>query len=412
MKVGIIGMGKLGLPVALAIESKGHEVVGYDVSPLPAEYIQDRKIPYMEEGTDALLERTNIKMAYSVAEVVGEADLVFCAVQTPHAPEYEGVTRLPDERADFDYSYLIAAVQEVQTAAQQQSKPTHLVIISTCLPGTFEREIRPWLDEDVMTVTYNPFFIAMGTVVENFLNPEFVLMGGDATGELADFYSTLHHRPVLITDITTAEGIKVFYNTFITMKTVLGNMYGEMAHKIGMDVDAIYEALALSTDRLMSPKYLRAGVGDGGGCHPRDNIALSYIAEKVGLSHNIFEDLMHARESHMEFIADLAIEQSEQTGFPIVVIGRSFKPETWIETGSASVLLVNILREKGREVNHVNKNVMGTPCVFVIGTAKKMYAEFDYSTLAPGSVIIDPFRYIPDQEGCTMIRIGELNAES
>ena len=156
------------------------------------------------------------------------------------------------------------------------------MIISTVLPGTLDREVLPLLGPRFRLV-YEPLFISMGTVVTDYLNPEFVLCGAhdpDAAQHLTAFYATIHRKPLFWTDLRTAEGIKVFYNTFITAKIALANLYGEMAHKLQMNADDISDALSLATERLISPKYLRAGMGDGGGCHPRDNIALSFIAEK------------------------------------------------------------------------------------------------------------------------------------
>jgi UDPglucose 6-dehydrogenase len=405
MKVGVIGLGKLGLPVALAIESKGHEVCGYDVNPAVKGYLEQRKIPFKEEGLQPLLDNHKIKLEAGVDEVVANSDIVFLAIQTPHEPQFEGDKRIPDERADFDYSYLKKAVTDVADAAEWQEKHVTLVVISTCLPGTFKREIEPLLNQYVHYV-YNPFFIAMGTVLQDFLNPEFVLVGkheGDFTG-LLSFYASIHDRPCFTTDITTAEGIKVFYNTFITMKTVLANTYGEMAHKLGMNVDDIYQALSMATDRIISPKYLQAGMGDGGGCHPRDNIALSYIAKKVNLSHNIFEDLMKARESHAEWLADQIVLHAQ--GRPVVLLGRAFKPETNIETGSPAILVANILKEEGISFEHLENATLGTlmdPHLYFIGTKHQRYSQLRFPY---GSVVIDPFGYIPDQSGVEVVRIG------
>lgn len=401
MKIGMVGMGKLGFPVALAIESKGHEVKGFDITSTPHSILLSRIFPHQEIGVPELLNGTNITMQ-SVDHLVNWADIIFCAVQTPHEEAYEGCTRVPEERIDFDYTHLTAAVANIADAARIYHKQTTLVVISTCLPGTFHREIEPLLNEYIDYV-YNPFFIAMGTVIPDFLDPEFVLLGGK--GELLEeFYATLHKKPLFHTDITTAEGIKVFYNTFITMKTVLANTYGEMAYRLGMNVDDIYEALSLATDRIVSPKYMRAGMGDGGGCHPRDNIALSYIANKVGMSHNIFDDLMQAREDHAEFLADLI--ESNMCELPVYILGRAFKPETRIETGSPAILLANILKERMVVFEHeedFSDEIYDDPGLFFLGTQHDRYKDIRF---APGSVVIDPFGYIDSQDGVKVIRIG------
>lgn len=401
MRVGMIGCGKLGLPVALAIESKGHEVVGYDVNPAVKGYVAEHKIPYREADLQPLLDATKMKMLDSIREVVEQSDLIFLAVQTPHDPKYEGATRIPDDRKDFDYSYLVAAVKEAATACKELGQKKTLAVISTCLPGTFDREIKPLLNEYVSYV-YTPQFIAMGTVLADYLDPEFDLIGvhdQEAADLLQDFYKTINDAPHVVTDVTTAEAIKVSYNTFITMKTVLANTWGELCHKVGANVDDIFKSWSLSHKRLLSPKYLKAGMGDGGGCHPRDNIALSYIAEQIGLSHNIFEDLMKAREDHAEWLAKECMKGTNK----VTILGRAFKPETNIETGSPAVLVANILREKGVEVQHVEDTDEVAAPVVLIGTQHARYADYEFK---PGTTVIDPFGYIPDREGVSVVRIG------
>jgi len=406
---GFIGLGKLGLPVALAMENRGNRIIGYDVNPKISDYLTNRQVPYAEEHIDKLLPGHLLELAGSIRELVQQTDLVFCAVQTPHDPRFEGHQPLPEERADFDYTYLKNAVKQVATAAAELDKKINLVVISTCLPGTYEREIKPLLTPNINYV-YNPYFIAMGTVINDFYNPEFVLIGkddGDITPLLNFYKLTLGgHNKVFVTDITTAEGIKVFYNTFITTKTVLGNMYGEFAHKLGMNVDHIHQALSMATDRLMSPKYLKSGVGDGGGCHPRDNFALSYLANEHNLSFNIFEQLMVAREKHMEWLGQLLEQEMKASGLPGVILGKSFKPETNIQTGSSAILLSNILKNKGLDFEHYEFDHPAElpKAVYLITTAHQPYASLPFPK---GSTVIDPFRIIPKQVGVEVISIGQ-----
>lgn len=403
MKIGIVGAGKLGMPVALAIESKGHEVEVYDINPATSGYL-DGTIPYphQEEGIEELLANNHVKAAESIGELVAGKDIVFCAIQTPHEERFEGTTRLPEDRADFDYTFLKQAVTDIVDASEK----TTLAVISTCLPGTYEREIKPLLNDKIDYV-YNPLYIAMGTVVMDYLHPEFVLIGQEspeAADKLANFYTTINNKPHVVTDITTAEGIKVSYNTWITAKTVIANAWGEMAHKTGMNFDDILKAWKLSTKRLISPRYMDSGVSDGGGCHPRDNIALSHIAKQVNMSHNIWEDLMEAREDHMAWLADIVLEESEVWNLPVIILGRSFKPETNIETGSPSILMANILKENGLEFEHVEDYEEKLPkAVYVIGTNHERYKELD---IPPDSVVVDPFRQQPDRNKVTTIRIG------
>lgn len=399
MKIGVIGLGKLGFPVALAIESKGHEVTGYDLNPAVEQSIFNRSWPHKEEGLQRLLYKTNLKVT-SVKEVVLNSDIVFLALQTPHKPEFEGTTVLPDERADFDYIYLLAGIREVAQIAKKQKKPTILAVISTCLPGTYLGKIKPLLNEYVQYVC-NPAFIAMGTVINDFLNPEFTLIGVEdehASETLQIFYDTLFDRPKVVTDITTAEGIKVSYNTWVTAKTVIANIWGEIAEKTNMNFDDIFKAWSLSTNRLISPKYMKAGMSDGGGCHPRDNIAMSWLAKEINLSHNIFEDLMKAREDYEAWHSDVAVDTAMRYKLPLYILGKAFKPETNIQTGSPAILMSNLTKYPHKHIEEIEG--VG---VYFVATAHDKYK----SGYPKGSVVIDPFRYIPDKKDVTIIRLGE-----
>ncbi len=405
-------MGKLGLPVALGVESVGNRVVGYDPNQEIAVYLATHQIPYEEKDIQKLLNKNKIEFLSSIEEVVMESDIIFCAVQTPHEKKFEGDTRLPlNERADFDYSYLVGAIKEVVAAAEKLDRKTQLVVISTCLPGTFRREIQPLLTDKIKYL-YNPFFIAMGTVLDDFFDPEFILIGteGENADDLVEFYTEIHGRAFeprfVITDTTTAEGIKVFYNTFITTKTVLANMYGEFCHHLGMNVDDVFKAMSLANERLISTKYLKAGVGDGGGCHPRDNIALSYLADKVGLSHNFFEDIMRARENHMRWLAAILFANASINGMTAVVLGKSFKPETNITTGSPAMLVMDILTEyKSLNVQQYEFDLPEqlSVAVYLIATQHQAYEDIKFPE---GSIVIDPFRYIKKQEGVQLVDIG------
>ncbi len=177
MRVGFIGLGKLGLPTALAVEARGHEVVGWDPDPAVAELLRSRRPPYREEAVPELL-RTSSLALRPLPEVVRSAELLFVSIQTPHDPRFEGVSPLPEERRDFDYSILVEGMRELSDAVDAVGEDRIVVVVSTVLPGTLRREIRPLLSPRVR-LAYNPFFIAMGTVVPDFLRPEFVLLGVD-----------------------------------------------------------------------------------------------------------------------------------------------------------------------------------------------------------------------------------------
>ena len=216
--IGFIGLGKLGLPSALAIESKGHTVVGYDLNPNVKQYIEKKTIPYIEQSVPELLQKTKIEVL-SLAEVLKRSEIIFVAVQTPHDPLYEGITKLPSTTADFNYDYLKSACSDISVELDKLGEDKTIIVISTVLPGTIEREIKPLLGKHVK-LCYNPFFIAMGTTVRDFLHPEIILFGVDdpiALEKTKTFYRTITDAPFKEMDIVNAELVKVNYNTFITM---------------------------------------------------------------------------------------------------------------------------------------------------------------------------------------------------
>lgn len=410
MRVGFVGLGKLGMPCAVAMAMKGHDVMGYDLN---AAAMTKEPRPYRETGPDGVepfdpyLAASSVRFG-SLAELAEHSEIIFVAVQTPHDPRYEGVTRIPPERVDFDYGHLTAALRDLATHVKRK---TAVVVISTVLPGTVRRHIFPVINHH-MRICYNPFFIAMGTTMRDFLNPEFILFGvhdDDAAILAQDLYRTLNSAPFYATSVENAELIKVSYNTFIGMKIVFANTVMEICHKTpGTDADQVMGALKMASRRLISPAYLKSGMGDGGGCHPRDNIAMSWLARSLGLSCDFFDDLMMAREHQTIWLADLMCQHT----LPKAILGYSFKAETNLTTGSPAVLLANIMRERGHAVAMIDPFIEGIPANFAKGEARVFLLGAEHSvfktlTFPAGSVVIDPWRMVAaPQADITYIPVG------
>lgn len=389
MKIGFIGVGKLGLPCAEVMAKGGkfgskHTVRGYDIAGFESDVVM------------------NVK---TVQGAVEEADIVFVAVPTPHDPAYDGRNRtahLPTK--DFDYS--IAA--EVLAEVDKYSTPEQcIVLISTCLPGTVRRELAPLITKSKLI--YNPYFIAMGTVAEDFMNPEFFIIGtedGDPNNiqPLLDFYSSLFDAKKHVTTWDEAEAVKIFYNTFISFKISFVNMIQDVAMKMGhINVDKVTDALCDATDRLISPAYMKAGMGDGGGCHPRDNIALRGLAERLNLGYDLYGAVMESREIQAANLAEFLVKYD----MPIVILGKAYKPHVPYEDGSYSILVGSIAEEMGAQVKYVDKvlggNEFGTPSVYLIGHLDNdLYCH----PFPSGSVVVDPWRKCRDIGGVEVVHYG------
>ena len=417
-----MGLGKLGLPVALACESKGHNVAGWDAVESVRDAIEKRDIRYDEQGAQQLLEQSNIQLM-EPADLVSWADMIFVCVQTPHKPEFEGVTKLPKERADFDYTFLVHACMALDDAASALQKRLTMVVVSTVLPGTMERMIVPRLFNT--DLVYNPSFIAMGTTVRDYTDPEFVLMGSQSPAALekvSAFYRTIHDADIVATGIREAELAKVAYNVFLGMKLDFVNSMAMFCDVTGTDVDQVTDALTHAHRRLWSPEtYWSAGMGDGGGCHPRDCIALSWLAKDKGLPYDLFEDVMLHRERHTEWIALKARSTAIALRLPIVIVGQAYKANSSLTVGSPAVLLKNLLRDVGTNAAvwdpHVSDEPMPEPsapfnpqatepngrAVYVIATNHDSFHGMEFPQ---GSVVIDPWGIIPDHDGVTVKRLG------
>jgi len=419
-KIGFIGLGKLGLPVAAAMALKGADVMGYDIEKKRMSY---GKQPYQETGPDgegdfndilAMMESItygNLTFG-SIQEVVNHAEIIFLAVQTPHDERFDGSKPLEDDPVDFDYTYLIEAVKSVVSISV--TNPKILTVISTVLPGTMEREIKPLLTDD-WKLCYNPAFIAMGTTMRDWLNSEFILLGVD--DEDAARWVELYYRVVLPSvpirrmSVPSAELTKIMYNTAISQKITLANTVMEICHKIpGANCDDVTKAMQSAYRRVTGPQYMSGGMGDGGGCHPRDNIAMMWFADKLCLSHNPFSPAMRGREKQSMWLRSLIF--NHYRGQEIVIAGYAFKPGTNIIAGSPALLLYNQLRQDGWTVElcdpHVNEKdswdkIKPKALIFLGCRHPEFKGKLDWPE---GSTVIDPFRITPDQNGVTVIRIG------
>ena len=403
MQVGFIGLGKLGLPCAEVMGFK-YDVTGYDIYP---------RIP------------SYIKISDNLRGAVVDKDIVFVAVQTPHDPAYDGsqpITHLPNK--DFDYSTVKNVLREIDAWAT----PNQLVVlISTVLPGTVRRELRDCLTN--ARFIYNPYLIAMGSVGWDMVNPEMVIIGtedGTETGDaktLIDFYRPLMQNDprYVVGTWDEAESIKIFYNTFISTKIGLVNMIQDVAVKNGnINVDVVTDALAHSTTRIMSPKYMTAGMGDAGPCHPRDNIALRWLAENLQLGYDIFDTVMSAREQQAKNIARYLAKIQRQYNLPIYILGKAYKPDVDFVDGSYSLLIGHYLQSIQAKFYYIDPLTgdeppfVGMPVIAFLAHNRQITYGYSgeqaeqelYVDLEPGSVVVDPWRQYTTQKDYKVIHYG------
>jgi len=347
---------------------------------------------------------------------------VFIAVQTPHDPIYGGdqpITHLQNK--DFDYSVVNDVLRQVNAVATPEQL---VVLISTVLPGTTRRELKTNITN--ARFIYNPYLIAMGSVEWDMVNPEMVIIGtedGSETGDarlLTDFYKTImeNNPRYVVGTWDEAECIKVFYNTFISAKIGLVNMIQDVAIKQGnINVDVVTDALAQSTMRIMGPKYMTAGMGDAGPCHPRDNIALRYLAENLDLGYDIFDTIMKARERQAKNMARYIYDN--RGGLDVYIHGKAYKPGVAYLEGSYSLLVGYYLQEMGIKPTYIDPlteesnpaSVKG--CVLLAHNQQVTYGYAGvtdkqplYCEIEDGSVIIDPWRKFTTDKNICVVHYG------
>jgi UDPglucose 6-dehydrogenase len=405
-KIGFIGIGKLGLDCAEVMAEK-HEVRGYDIYPRVSDSVK----------------------VCDIDELINESEWIFIAVPTPHAEGYDGsVPSSHMEPKDFGHDAVIDAINKVNAHARS---PKKVVLISTVLPGTTRRKFYPLLDKQHQFL-YNPYLIAMGSVKWDMVNPEMIMIGTEdgawngIAGELKDLYDTvMQNNPRYeIGTWDECESVKIFYNTFISAKVGLVNMIQDFALRIGnIDVDVVTNALARSTMRIMGPKYMTAGMGDAGACHPRDNIALRWLAKEYDIGYDLFDTVMHAREIQAKNLAMFLVDQAKQRTMSIVIHGKAYKPDVPYCIGSYSTLVGHYIKEAGFGVRYLDPladdqtevitELVG-PTVILWAHNRKITYEYTgdqpetlpYCEIPKDSVIVDPWRKLPNIEGLTVVHYG------
>lgn len=380
----MIGCGKLGGPTADYMQRLGYDVTRYDT----AYHSPDEYLP-----------------------AITDRDLIFIAVPTPHDPAYGGETPTSHlEPKNFDYTMLSNAVRD---AARNTTCP--IVIISTVLPGT----IRSLFWDLIDRIVYNPYLISMGTVEEDLQQPDIIIIGtkdGKYTevtnklGRLYDHMTDYNGTTIHLGTFEEAESIKIFYNTFISTKLALVNMIMDVSQRVGnCNVDKVTEALKDSSIRITSKRYMTAGMGDGGPCHPRDNIALRWLARNYGLGYDLFGAIMDSREQQARNIAkDLAHLYYSNNRMQIYIHGETFKPGVNLCDGSYSHLVGHYVKEIiGQDVVYVDPFTDPIDEVKGIVLLAHFHDNKYYCKFLPGSVIVDPWRkYQSNDDSIKVIHYG------
>jgi UDPglucose 6-dehydrogenase len=351
MKLSVIGLGKLGSPLAAVMSSKGFDVVGADLNQAYVDAINQGRAPVIEPRLQELIDQSKgrLRATADVSEAVRSTDATFVIVPTPTGPD-----------GTFIMDYVLQAAEPIGRALAAKSEYHLIVLTSTVMPGDTQGKLVPALERvsgkrcgQDFGVCYNPEFIALGSVVYNMLNPDFILVGeSDAkAGALLEIiYRQSCDKPPQFAhmNFVNAELAKISVNSFVTMRISFANQLARMCDFLpGADVDVVTNAIGL--DSRIGRKYLKGAVSFGGPCFPRDNVAFSKLAQRLGTEAPMAVATDKMNNDYLDHLADRVSELLAQGGVA-GLLGMSYKPDTGVTEASPSIELVKRLLAKGCRV--------------------------------------------------------------
>lgn len=347
--ISVIGLGKLGLCSAVCFAKK-YKVIGVDIDAERVDLINQGQNPIAETGLSQMLEKykANFQATTDYKKAILNTQATFIVVATPS--EADG---------SFSNVQLEASLKGIGLALKEKQGYHLVVITSTVMPGVTEH-VAKFILEDLsgkkygqdFGLAYNPEFIALGSVLHDFLNPDFILIGeGNNEGDILEviYNDICENQPRFgRMNHVSAEIAKISLNCYVTMKITYANSLASICEKIkGADASVITSSIGL--DSRIGKKYLKPGLGFGGPCFPRDNVAFAAFARKVGQKAKLAEMVDEVNQDQAARIADL-IEKLALGKKDIGLLGLSYKPNTPIIEDSQAIDICQLLVNRGYRI--------------------------------------------------------------
>jgi UDPglucose 6-dehydrogenase len=361
-KISVIGLGKLGLCFALNLEKKGFQITGIDIDENYINSINYKTLKSPEKDVELLLSRCENLYASNNLELALENDIIFVVVATPSLPN-----------GKYNHEQIDILVSKLKKIGKQQ-KRKDLVICCTTMP-TYCDKIQEELDSYNYKISYNPEFIAQGSIIKDQLYPDMVLIGqaDEISGNLIEnvYKNLVENQPVFCKmSRTEAEITKISINCFVTTKISFANMIGDICNKL--EISHFNVLNAIGCDSRINNKYLKWGYGFGGPCFPRDNRALGIFAEEINIDPLIPKASDQYNNIHLNYqIEDFIRKNEKQT---IEIDGVSYKKDSIIIEESQQLKFAVELAKKGLKIVIKDK-------IEVITQVKKIYGDlFEYTS--------------------------------
>lgn len=353
MKVtfSVIGLGKLGASMGAAMASRGFNVIGVDISARAVDLVNAGHAPVQETNLEETIasSKERLRATTDHTEAILNSDVSFVIVPTPS-----------DGRGAFSLQYAAWAFGEIGRALARKKGYHNVVLTSTVLPGSTRFGLMPILERESGKVCgrdfglcYSPEFIALGSVIHDFLNPDFTLIGevDDRAGsQLESCYAEIMENspPCKRMTIENAELAKIALNAFVTTKITYANMLAELCEQLpDGDVDVVADAIGL--DSRIGRKYLTGALGYGGPCFPRDNVALNFFAKTLGVTAELAETTDKINRTLSEKIVNRLKPYLKPNG-TVAVLGLAYKPFSHVVEESQGIHLAKALAREGVRV--------------------------------------------------------------
>jgi UDPglucose 6-dehydrogenase len=426
MKLAVFGLGKLGSVLASVYSDAGHEVVGVDLDEELVNSINSGLAPFEEPQLQELISGSKSRLSATVNldEALVDAEASYLILPTPS-----------DENGVFTNKYLISVLSGIGTYLKGRANQHTIIICSTVMPGSCDGEIKECIERssgkkvgEQIGLVYSPEFIALGSIVKDMHFPDLVLIGESdkRSGDIAEknALSVAKNSPrVERMNLVNAELTKISVNTFVTTKISFANMISEICDKLpGADVDIVTQAVG--ADSRIGVKYLKGALGYGGPCFPRDNIALTQLAESFGVDASIARATDTINDRQVKRIISV-IKSHELLNKRVTILGLAYKPDTPVVERSQGIDIANELLHLGYKVcvfdpqaltneletlnsnaikaNNIDDSIKNSECV-VIATPWSEFKQIPVSKLA-GKIVLDPWGVLPAEFNA--IRLGK-----
>jgi UDPglucose 6-dehydrogenase len=433
--ISVVGLGKLGLCTATCFASKGFMVIGLDVDIDKINKINKAVSPIMETGLSELLKKSkaNLKATADYDEAVLNTEVTFIVVATPSLAD-----------GSFSNEYLEKAVHKIGESLKKKKSYHVVVVTSTVMPQTTEQVVRFILEKisgkkcgKDFGLAYNPEFIALGSVIHDFLNPDMLLIGeaNKVDGDILEYIykKTCDNNPYFARmSLVNAEITKIALNCYVTTKITFANSLSEVCEKVkGGDAHVVSEALGM--DSRIGSKYIRPGLGYGGPCFPRDNQAFACFARLMETQAKLAEKVDEVNRDQVMRVLNrikelIGSSRDKKAKKHIAVLGLSYKPNTPIIEDSQALNIAHMLVNEGYSVSVYDpqamenaRSVLGDAVSYARGPQEcisgadlailavpwKEFAKIDLKKADKKMVLLDCWQFFPDKDGITVRSLGK-----